>query len=112
MLKLIINPDTESSWELPLPPGSHVLGSDPSKSSLLIDHPSVAPQHCEIIAESDAAHFSDLASGMGSLVEGQAVTDQLINPGQRSDLSKRVKSGLEEEEYQIRERDGNRGSVR
>jgi hypothetical protein len=81
MTKLIVNPGTDQSWEIPLPAGVTVLGSDPALE-FAIAHDSVSPAHCEISVTDGKVKIRDLGSTCGTFINHAAVTESLLAPGQ------------------------------
>ena len=81
MYKVIVNPGTDQSWEIPLAPGVTILGSDPA---LLypITHETVSPSHCEIEVAPSEIKIRDLGSQYGTFVEHAPVTEARLASGQ------------------------------
>ena len=80
MHKLIVNPDTDAQWEIPLRPGSNILGSGEENESP-ITHPSLAAAHCEVIPRDHDVLVRDYATGLGTFVNGEPITDFFLQPG-------------------------------
>ena len=85
MPKLIVNPNTDQSWEIPLEPGVTVIGSDPA-SPYPIVHDSVAPAHCEVHVTDGAVSIHDLGSATGTFVNHAPVTESALAHGQEVSL--------------------------
>ena len=81
MPRLIVNPGTDQSWEIPLPPGATIIGSDPAVE-FPIAHETVAPAHCEISVAGDVATVKDLGSACGTFVNNAPVTESTLAHGQ------------------------------
>lgn len=81
MPKLIVNPRTDQSWEIPLPAGITVLGSDPA-CEFPITHETVSPAHCEIHVADGVVRIKDLGSAHGTFVDHAPVTEAPVAPGQ------------------------------
>jgi hypothetical protein len=80
--RLIVNPDTDSAWEIPLANGTFTFGRAEDNSSV-ITHPSVSSHHCEVTVSDFGVLVKDLGSANGTLVEGQPVEDEsALQPGQ------------------------------
>lgn len=78
---LVVNPDTENAWELPLRTGIVTLGRA-AGNDLVIDHPSVAEQQLELMVMDAGVTLKNLAPEGGTLVAGQPVEETLLLPGQ------------------------------
>jgi hypothetical protein len=85
MPKLIVNPRTDQSWEIPLPAGTIVLGSDPALEHA-IAHETVSPAHCEVHVVGGTVAIKDLGSACGTFVDHAPVTEASIAPGQSLQL--------------------------
>jgi pSer/pThr/pTyr-binding forkhead associated (FHA) protein len=72
MAKLVVNPDTDQAWEIPLRPGVVTLGRG-GESAVFIEHPSVSREHCQIVVTAAGAELRDLGSSNGTFVEGARV---------------------------------------
>ena len=82
MAKLIVNPNTESAWEISLQPGENTLGRDPSSNSVPIEHSSVSTHHCKISVTAGGVRFVDLGSTNGSFVDKEPISEAALRPGQ------------------------------
>lgn len=86
MHQLIVNPDTGSQWEIPLPSGSTFLGRASAPGQVQIDHPSVGERHAEVVVDDIGCLFRDLRSGSISQVDGQPIEEGYVQPGQSIQL--------------------------
>ncbi len=81
MARLVVNPDTTQAWEIPLSPGATTLGRG-GDSAVLIDHPSVSSEHCQIVVTPAGVELRDLKSSNGTFIDGARVADARLNHGQ------------------------------
>ncbi|MDD5140382.1 MAG: FHA domain-containing protein [Verrucomicrobiales bacterium] len=81
MQRLIVNPGMESTWEIPLRTGIATLGREEG-NDFVIDHPSVSGQHCEFMVMDSSVTVKDLGSFNGTFIDGQAVNESILLPGQ------------------------------
>jgi hypothetical protein len=79
--RLIVNPGTDSAWEIPLPNGVSTLGRIEG-NDFVLDHPSVSSHHCEINVMASGVAIKDLGSSNGTFIGEQPVTESLLLPGQ------------------------------
>jgi hypothetical protein len=80
---LIISREGSEPTELNLEPGTYLVGREDG-NSLIIDHPSVAPRHCELtIFEDGALLVRNLAMDAGTSIDGVPVGVAGLGPGQR-----------------------------
>jgi hypothetical protein len=79
--RLIVNPGTDSAWDIALPNGVSTLGRVEG-NDLVVDHPSVSSQHCEINVMASGVAVKDLGSSNGTFIGEQPVTESLLLPGQ------------------------------
>ncbi len=91
--------DVDASRSAPEPSGEQRgtlrFGSLASKVDVLIDHPSIAPMHAEIEADSESIWIRDLGSDCGTFVEGIEVESARLLPGQTlrlGDVALRIES--------------------
>jgi hypothetical protein len=82
MARLVVNPDTEMAWEIPLQPGTVTLGRG-AESHFPIEHESVSSSHCEITLAAGRTILKDLGSVSGTFVDGELVEQAVLQPGQR-----------------------------
>lgn len=80
MDRLIINPDSEQAWEVPLRPGRNTVGRA-EDCDVVLTHDSVAAQHAEIEVSGRRVMLRDLSSERGSWREGQRVVEIELEPG-------------------------------
>ena len=85
MRRLIVNPGTESAWEIPLQAGIATLGRA-EDNNFVIEHPSVSSHHCEFMIMDSGVTVKDLNSANGTFIDGQAVEESLLLPGQSLQL--------------------------
>jgi len=83
--RLIVNPGTDSAWEIPLPTGIATLGRE-AGNDFVIEHPSVSSHHCEFMVMDSGVIIKDLGSSNGTFVDGQPVSESALLPGQRLQL--------------------------
>jgi FHA domain len=81
MLRLIVNPGTESAWEIPLPPGVISLGRGP-ENTFPIEHPSVSSEHCQLTVTDSGVVIKDLGSINGTFVDEAMVDEARLANGQ------------------------------
>lgn len=81
MRHLIVNPDTDNAWEIPLRKGVTTLGREDG-NDFVLDHPSVSSPHCEINVMTSGVAVKDLGSSTGTFIDEEPVTESLLLPGQ------------------------------
>ena len=81
MHRLIVNPDTDQAWEIPLLEGFVELGRDPATGHA-IEHPSVSEAHCQVVVAGGEVQVQDLGSAQGTFVDGLRVEQAALKPGQ------------------------------
>lgn len=81
MLRLIVNPGTESAWEIPLQPGVTSLGRNP-ENNFAIEHSSVSSVHCQFTVNDSGVVLKDLGSINGTFVNDTMVEEARISNGQ------------------------------
>ncbi|HEY5044117.1 MAG TPA: FHA domain-containing protein, partial [Verrucomicrobiae bacterium] len=81
MRRLVINPGTANAWEIPLRDGLFLLGSG-AENDGVIEHPSVSGTHCQMTVMNSGVVIKDLGSATGVFVDGKAVQESLLLPGQ------------------------------
>src|ERR1017187_5231177 len=74
MPRLIVNPGTESAWEIPLQPGAISLGRGP-ENTYSIEHPSVSNAHCQLTVTDSGVVIKDLGSVNGTFVNDAMVDE-------------------------------------
>lgn len=74
MLRLVVNPGTDSAWEIPLSPGVISLGRGPD-NSFPIEHPSVSSTHCQVTITDAGVRVKDLGSVNGTFVDDAMVDE-------------------------------------
>jgi len=79
--RLIVNPGTDSAWEIPLRNGTATLGRVEGNDYVL-DHPSISSQHCEISVQASTVAVKDLGSSNGTFIGEQPVSASRLLPGQ------------------------------
>jgi len=80
MRRLIVNPGTDTAWEIPLRNGVVTLGRVQG-NDFVLDHPSVSSHHCEISVQAAAVAVKDLGSSNGTFIGEQPVTESRLLPG-------------------------------
>jgi hypothetical protein len=83
--RLVVNPGTESAWEIALPTGIATLGRE-ADNNFVIEHPSVSSHHCEFMAMDSGVTVKDLGSSNGTFIDGQPVEESILLPGQTLQL--------------------------
>jgi pSer/pThr/pTyr-binding forkhead associated (FHA) protein len=79
ILQIISGPDKGRS--LPLVRGKvQLIGRGPAAALRLTDM-DVAPSHCQVVLEGEVPRLSDLGSGAGTLVNGEAITRHVLRGG-------------------------------
>ena len=78
---LIVNPGTDSAWEMPLRNGVVIVGREDG-NDFVLDHPSVSSPHCEISVHDSRIAVKDLGSSNGTFIDEQPVTESRLLPGQ------------------------------
>jgi hypothetical protein len=81
MFKLIVNPGTDQTWEIPLSPGVTIIGSDPG-GEFPIAHETVAAVHCQMLVNDGLVTIKDLGSGYGTFVDHALVEEAALDSGQ------------------------------
>ena len=81
MSRLIVNPGTESAWEIPLQPGAISLGRGP-ENTFPIEHPSVSSAHCQLTMTDSGVVIKDLGSVNGTFVNDAMVDEAPLFNGQ------------------------------
>ena len=81
MSRLIVNPGTESAWEIPLQPGAISLGRGP-ENTFSIEHPSVSSAHCQLTMTDSGVVIKDLGSVNGTFVNNAMVDEAPLFNGQ------------------------------
>ena len=89
MRRLLVNPDTDSAWEIPLRTGLVGVGCAPDNEAVL-NHPSVAANHCQLTVMDSGVLLKDLGSGQETLVDGNPVEETVLLPGQSLQLGEVV----------------------
>lgn len=79
--RLIVNPETDGVWEIPLQNGTFTLGRAEDNSSV-IAHSSVSSHHCELTVTDFGVAIKDLGSANGTLIDGQPVEEATLQSGQ------------------------------
>ena len=81
MTQLIVNPGTESAWEIPLQPGVISLGRGP-ENTFPIEHPSVSSAHCQLTVTDSGVVIKDLGSINGTFINDAMVDEAPLTNGQ------------------------------
>jgi hypothetical protein len=79
--RLIVNPDTEDSWEIPLLNGLTSIGRGPD-NDFSIEHESVSNAHCLLTVMDSGTTVLDLGSAGGTFVNGAPVQEATLLPGE------------------------------
>ena len=81
MARLLVKTPEVTPAEILLSPGRNCLGRE-GENDVLVPHPSVSRQHCEVWLTEDAVLVRDLSSRNGTFVEGERVEEAQILTGQ------------------------------
>ena len=81
MPRLVINPGTNSAWEVQLKQGINRLGRG-FDNDFKLEHSSVSGSHCQIVVDSGNVLIKDLGSTNGTFVNRAPVTEAPLQPGQ------------------------------
>lgn len=81
MRRLIVNPGTDSAWEIPLRNGTATLGRLDGNDFVVADL-SVSSHHCQISVRDSTVVIKDLGSSNGTFIDEQPVTESELLPGQ------------------------------
>lgn len=81
MARLVVNPGSESEWEIPLAPGTLSLGRS-QENDIPLEHESVSSTHCQVVVSEAGTWVKDLGSTNGTFVDGELVEQALLRPGQ------------------------------
>lgn len=81
MRRLIVNPGTDSAWEIPLRSGIVTLGRVEG-NDCVVDHLSVSSHHCELNVQGSTVAVKDLGSSNGTFIDEEPVTESRLSPGQ------------------------------
>jgi FHA domain len=95
MRRLIVNPGTENTWEIPLSSGVISLGRNP-ENNFPIEHPSISGAHCLVTVMNSGVIIKDLGSTNGTFVNEAPVDEAVLLPGQTirlGDIVLRFESG-------------------
>ncbi len=79
-LKLVVFKDDGSRRDIPVKPGTYVMGRNES-ASIRIPIPSVSRSHCELVVTDDTARIRDLGSANGTFHNYNRVENAELNPG-------------------------------
>jgi hypothetical protein len=81
MPRLVINPGTNSAWEVQLKQGINRLGRG-FDNDFKLEHSSVSGSHCQIVVDNGNVLIKDLGSTNGTFVNRAPVTEAPLQPGQ------------------------------
>jgi hypothetical protein len=81
MHRLIVNPGTETAWEIPLPPGVILLGRGEA-NDVPVEHSSISNSHCQITVMNSGVIVKDLGSINGTFIDEKMIDEALLLPGQ------------------------------
>jgi len=81
MPRLIINPGTNSAWEVQLKQGVNKLGRG-FDNDFKLEHSSVSGTHCEIVIENGNALIKDLGSTNGTFINRAPIKQAQLQAGQ------------------------------
>ena len=83
--RILVNPGTEQAWEITLRPGLNRIGSS-AENDFIINHPSISPQHCELLVSDSGVLLKDLGSASGTFVKGAPVREVWLRSGEHIQL--------------------------
>src|SRR5262245_8583772 len=83
--KLIAIAGPWSGSSFPLAEGAHVVGRDPD-SQIRLDESAVSRRHCEIVRSANRFTIRDLGSRNHTFVNGNAITETEIGPGDEVEI--------------------------
>jgi DNA-binding NtrC family response regulator len=78
---LVVYRGDQTSETVDLDQAAIFVGSDPAKSEVVLDHPSVANEHFRIQREAEGWLLLDLGSKEGTFVDGERVERAWLKPG-------------------------------
>lgn len=81
MHRLVVNPGDARTWEVLLKPGTHTLGRGES-NDVIIPDPSISTCHCQLEVSRDSVRILDLGSTNGTYLDGAAIVESVVLPGQ------------------------------
>lgn len=81
MARLLIKTAGLENQTMELRPGVNRIGGGPD-NDFVINHPSISANHCELILTADGLILRDCDSSSGSFLDGYAVTESKLRPGQ------------------------------
>jgi hypothetical protein len=81
MPRLVVQPGTPGSWDIPLRPGSNRFGRGEA-NDFQLDDPSVSTSHCEILVANGTATVKDLGSTNGTFVNRARIEEAPLQSGQ------------------------------
>jgi hypothetical protein len=79
--RLIVNPGIEMAWDIPLSPARITLGRA-ENNNFVIDDPSIADTHCELLVTESKVIIKTLSSAPGIWINGVPVAQAELSPGQ------------------------------
>ncbi len=83
--RLLVNPGTPQAWKIELRPGLNRIGRGDS-NDFVINHPSIATHHCELIVTESTVLLTSLDATHGTFVERVPVTEFQLHPGHHVQL--------------------------
>src|SRR5260370_2166168 len=81
MPRLVINPGTNSAWEVQLKPGINRLGRG-FDNDFKLEHSSVSGSHCQIVVDQGNVLVKDLGSTNGTFVNRAPIQEAALRAGQ------------------------------
>jgi len=81
MARLLVKTPDVGTAEIHLTPGRNSIGRE-GDVDLIVPHPSVSRQHCEVWLTDDAVLVRDLGSRNGTYIEGERVEEAQLTQGQ------------------------------
>lgn len=81
MHRLIVNPDTENAWEIPLQRGGYVIGRNP-ENNIPLEHTSISGEHCSLTVTDTGVVVKDLGSAGGTFINEAPADETVLSSGQ------------------------------
>jgi FHA domain-containing protein len=82
MPRLIVNPGSNSVWEIQLKAGPNSVGRSET-NDCAIPHPSISGSHCQIVVGDGSAQLADLGSTNGTFLGEERVQQVSLRDGER-----------------------------
>jgi serine protease Do len=86
---LVVMIKGEEQGSYPITNTAMILGRDPNSATVLVKSEFVSKNHLKIIPKGDQFYIVDLGSTNGTFVNGEKITETLVNPNDAVQLGKR-----------------------